>query len=219
MTQNKLHLALFDGSLRPPSFVFRLAEALAQLHNVYLLGFSGIPRKSTAPIHYLNCGSADRPFRLLLTSIRWALQAFIQKGKIQPLAQVLSKSFKKDLKGLQRQNLKWALTLTNPDLIHVQWPSLLPWCEPYLESGEFLMVLSQRGYQTNVRPWMSPENLRYLQQWYPKIDGFHSVSKAISKVGNRISSIVMFTSTLGGGGACCSHAVKTRARLIRETVV
>ena len=48
------------------------------------------------------------------------------------------------------------------------------------------VVLSQRGYHSNVRPFIDTENLDYLKQWYPKIAGFHSVSEAIAGKGDLV---------------------------------
>jgi colanic acid/amylovoran biosynthesis glycosyltransferase len=55
-----------------------------------------------------------------------------------------------------------------------------------LDQGNYKFVLSQRGYQTNVRPFVNAENNSYLQEMLPKFDGFHSVSQAISRVGDQI---------------------------------
>ena len=55
-----------------------------------------------------------------------------------------------------------------------------------MPNKNFKVVLSQRGYHTNVRPFIDADNGNYLQKWYPKLDGLHSVSKAISKMGKKI---------------------------------
>ncbi len=47
-------------------------------------------------------------------------------------------------------------------------------------------MLSQRGFHINVRPFVNSENFDYLQKWYPKIAGFHSVSNAIAATGDKI---------------------------------
>jgi colanic acid/amylovoran biosynthesis glycosyltransferase len=59
-------------------------------------------------------------------------------------------------------------------------------CRDAITNPEIKTVLSQRGFQNNVRPFVNAENFSELQHYYPKIDGFHSVSKEISKVGDKI---------------------------------
>jgi colanic acid/amylovoran biosynthesis glycosyltransferase len=94
--------------------------------------------------------------------------------------------FKAQRKQLQQQNLHIAISKIQPDCIHIQWPSVIPWFEEILTKQKIPVVLSQRGYHSNVRPFVNSENFEYLKQWYPKIAGFHSVSKAISQKGDLI---------------------------------
>ena len=68
----------------------------------------------------------------------------------------------------------------------LQWPSVIPWFEDVLTEQQPPVVLSQRGFHNNVRPFVDPLNLEYLQKWYPKIAGFHSVSKAMSATGDKL---------------------------------
>jgi colanic acid/amylovoran biosynthesis glycosyltransferase len=89
-------------------------------------------------------------------------------------------------KQLQKQNFKRAVDTINPDIIHAQWVSNIPVLESILAQNKYPVVLSQRGYHINVRPFIDSDNFNYLKEWLPKLAGFHSVSKAISKKGNLI---------------------------------
>jgi colanic acid/amylovoran biosynthesis glycosyltransferase len=71
-------------------------------------------------------------------------------------------------------------------VVHVQWVSHISLFEDLLKSQTYKFVLSQRGYQTNVRPFVNKANFEYLQTWLPRFSGFHSVSQAISKEGDKI---------------------------------
>jgi len=188
MGENKRHIVIFDGSLRPSTFVYRLAVALSSHHKVWIAGFSGKSRNDGASIGYLDLGSADAPLALFWKGLGWAASSFFTSGNPKSIFRLFGFLLNKNFKGLQQQNLDIALKKVGPDIVHVQWPSLLPWCEHYLENSTYNIILSQRGYQTNVRPWIDEENLAYQRKWYPKIAGFHSVSGAISKVGDRIYS-------------------------------
>src|SRR5690606_22264857 len=61
-----------------------------------------------------------------------------------------------------------------------------PWFEEVLLKQEIPVILSQRGFHNNVRPFVDEENFEYLKKWYPKMAGFHSVSKAIAANGDKI---------------------------------
>ncbi len=183
MSARKLKIVLFDGNLHPPSFIRRLAEKLAANHHVAIMGFAGTPA-SIRGVRYLNCGSASQPVKLMLLAFGWAFKAMFLKGRWQPLSRCLKASFSKNWPALQSLSLDVSLQLFAPDIVHLQWPSLLPWMEPYKTKRNFAMVLSQRGYQINVRPFTDRENRNYLAGWYPYLDGFHSVAKAVAEKGD-----------------------------------
>ena len=182
----QLHIVIFDGDLHPSTFVYRLAEGLSKLHKVSIMGFSGKPRPGIPNLSYVPLGSASRFPSLVLKSLSWSFTYFLKKGSPKPFLATLKNSIWLRKTHLQQQNFHLALALLRPDIVHVQWLSLLPWCEEILSIRMYKVVLSQRGYQVNVRPFVDVVNFEYLQQWYPKLSGFHSVSQAISVVGNTI---------------------------------
>ena len=102
----------------------------------------------------------------------------------------LKKLIKGKRQALQQQNLDLALKNISPDIIHLQWPSVIPWFEVVLMEQKIPVVLSQRGFHSNVRPFVDEANFEYLNKWYPKIAGFHSVSKAIAANGDKIWNTV-----------------------------
>jgi glycosyltransferase involved in cell wall biosynthesis len=184
--KHPLKIILFDGSLHPPTFIYRLAVGLSKEHEVYILGFSGKPRKDKNEITYVSCGSAAESTSLVKISLKRALNSLLKKGNFKHAIKILGLLLGGKKKELQQQHFNQSIISIAPDILHVQWPSLLPWCEEFLEKGSPKIILSQRGYQTNVRPWVDPNNLNYLKKWYPKLAGIHSVSKAIAKVGEGI---------------------------------
>lgn len=117
-----------------------------------------------------------------MTSLKYALQS----GSVKKIGATLNHLFKGDKQKLQQQNLDFAIHTISPDVIHLQWPSVIPWFEAMLKEQKIPVVLSQRGFHSNVRPFVQPENFNYLKTWYPKIAGFHSVSKAIAANGDKI---------------------------------
>ncbi|WP_310992288.1 glycosyltransferase [Aequorivita marina] len=179
---NALKIILFDGSFQTTSFINRLAAGLAARHEVYILGFNETLSQKIEGVHYVPLGSNQNNIRLAMTSFLYALQS----GSVKKTSTTIKRLFKGEKRNLQEANLRFVLNKISPDLIHLQWPSVIPWFEDVLEKQEIPVVLSQRGYHSNVRPFVQPENFNYLQTWFPKIAGFHSVSKAIAANGDKI---------------------------------
>ncbi|WP_240607671.1 glycosyltransferase family 4 protein [Marixanthomonas spongiae] len=183
MNTKKLHITLFDGSFKTTPFINRLVKGLiAHGHRISIIGFNEHNPNPVPNVTYQALGSNASKLKLVLTSIQLALRS----KNIGTIATTFKLIINGNREHLQQQNLRLALKKLNPDVVHLQWPSLLSWMEPYMPNDQFKVVLSQRGYHTNVRPFVDEGNFMYLQQWYPKLDGLHSVSKAISVVGKKI---------------------------------
>jgi len=182
----KLKIIIFDGSFKTTTFINRLVAGLLQHNQVFIVGFNNKIDSKIPGVHYIDLGSTENLFNLLLQSTTLAFKKFFKTGSSRSFIEVLKSIFSLNKHKLQQTNFNTVLALINPDVVHVQWPSLLPWCEDAMENGNYKFVLSQRGYQSNVRPLVSSENFHFLQKCYPKISGIHSVSKAISKAGDSI---------------------------------
>ena len=175
-----MKLIIFDGTFKTIAFINRLIEGLVSSGvDVYVLGFNEDLKRPLKNVKYVSLGSSHSHFKFARTSIKWSLVG----SRLFKTLELLAKSRKTELKQL---NLSAALEHIQPDIVHLQWVSHISLFEMHLEEKKFKFVLSQRGFQTNVRPFVNSENFNYLQKWLPKFDGFHSVSKAISKVGDQI---------------------------------
>tara|TARA_B100001146_G_C16195365_1_gene441372 strand:- start:7 stop:1164 length:1158 start_codon:yes stop_codon:yes gene_type:complete len=171
-----MKIIIFDGSFQTTAFIRRLAEGLQKRHQVFILGFNEKINDRVKGVSYVKIGSNQSNLNLVKTSI-------LQQGlKLSVLKTII----KTNRKQLQEKNLKIILDKIQPDIIHAQWNSVLPWLEPYLENKQYPVVLSQRGYHTNIRPFIQPKNLDYLSAIYSNLGGLHSVSEAISKKGKAI---------------------------------
>ena len=177
-----IKIIIFDGSFKTTAFINRLAKGLAERHEVYILGFNEELKQKVKGVHYVPLGSNQSKFRFVKTSLGYALKS----GSIKKIASTIKNLFQGNKKQLQEQNLSFVLNTINPDIIHLQWPSVIPLFEDILQEQKTPVVLSQRGFHNNVRPFVVPENFNYLKQWYPKIAGVHSVSKAIAEHGDKI---------------------------------
>tara|TARA_R100000935_G_C2834875_1_gene167484 strand:- start:384 stop:1574 length:1191 start_codon:yes stop_codon:yes gene_type:complete len=186
VSKTRLHITIFDGSLKTTTFINRLIEGLSEHHQVSVFGFTENLKEPIPGVRYVALGSAAAKFRLAQLGVVFASKALFRLGSLSLFLKSLGLLLRFRKKALQQHHFDIAIALHRPDIVHVQWPSLLPWCEGVLEHPTIKVVLSQRGYQNNVRPFVTEENRNYLKKMYPKIDGFHSVSKAMVQVGNTI---------------------------------
>ena len=177
-----LKIIIFDGSFETTPFINRLVKGLAVRHQVYILGFNEKISQPLINVNYVSLGSNQNKFKFFITAITSAFGS----REFNTIHSTLKKLLKGDRRGLQQQHLDIALKKISPDIVHLQWPSVIPWFEEVLLQQKIPVVLSQRGFHSNVRPFVDKENFNYLQKWFPKIAGFHSVSKAIQINGDKI---------------------------------
>ncbi|WP_029037682.1 glycosyltransferase family 4 protein [Salinimicrobium xinjiangense] len=177
-----LKIIIFEGSLQPPVFIRRLMEGLAEEgHHIYLLHFGGNISSSKENLKYLSLGSSQNNIQLIFQSLKIAFEY-----NIFATFSTLKKIVLGNRKNLQKRNLEVLLNELEPDLIHVQWPVLLEVLEEVINERKYPVVLSQRGYQINVKPFVNNSYFQKLSSIFPKLSGFHSVSKAISQEGDKI---------------------------------
>lgn len=178
-----MKITIFDGSFKTTAFIRRLMQGLVKAGlQVSVIGFNEENPNPVPGVTYVSLGSNQNKLGFIKTSIGLA----IKTGSLPKIATTLKLLAKGKRKALQKQNVDVVLQNLQPDIVHLQWPSLLPWIQPYFNKEAIKIVLSQRGFHTNVRPFIDEENFDYLRRMYPKLDGIHSVSKAISTVGKEI---------------------------------
>ncbi len=182
MKKERLKIIIFDGSFKTTPFINRLVKGLVLKHEVFILGFNEKLATPIAGVHYISLGSNQSKFNFVITTLKLRLLA----GNLKNIIFTFRKLLKGKKQELQQENLNLVLHKINPDIIHLQWPSVIPWFEEVLMEQKIPVALSQRGFHSNVRPFVDEANFEYLNKWYPKIAGFHSVSKAIAANGNRI---------------------------------
>lgn len=177
-----LKIIIFDGSFKTTPFINRLVKGLVLKHKVFILGFNEKLATPIAGVHYVSLGSNQSKFNFVITTLKLRLLS----GNLKNIISAFKKLLKGKRQELQQENLNLVLYKINPDVIHLQWPSVIPWFEEVLMEQKIPVVLSQRGFHSNVRPFVDEANFKYLNKWYPKIAGFHSVSKAIAANGDKI---------------------------------
>ncbi len=175
-----LKIVIFDGSFKTTAFIRRLLKGLSDAgHEVFVLGYNETNPNPVKGVRYVSLGDNSSKFRFIRSSLIWGVRS---KNFIKSISFLLFGK-KKELK---KFNLQAVLSSIQPDVIHLQWVSNIPLFEDFLNKSTYNFVLSQRGFQTNVRPFVNAKNLLYLKEWLPYFKGFHSVSNAISTKADQI---------------------------------
>lgn len=182
--KKNLKIIIFDGSFKTTTFINRLIEGLVNEYDVYVMGFNEELNTRLPKVNYVPLGSNQNYSRLVFVSFKYAFQT----KKLKRVCKVFTQLLLKKRKSLQEQNLDVALSQIKPDIIHLQWLSNINLFQKYIASNSCKFILSQRGYHVNIRPFVNSDNFKYLEKWYPKIDGFHSVSNAMKLVSEKIYS-------------------------------
>ena len=148
-------------------------------HKVYVLGFDNKVTHKITGVNYIDLGSGTNKLNLIIQSIILSLKVVFKSNGIANVFNTFKGIVTFKTGQLKQQNFNYSLKNINPDIVHIQWISLLPYCKDILVATKYTTILSQLGYQLNVRANIDKENRELLKQWSPKITGFHSVSKAI----------------------------------------
>jgi len=175
-----MKIILFDGTFETTAFIRRLMQGLISAnHQIFVLGFNEGLSNPVSGVNYISLGSNQNKISFIKTSLSWAFQS---KSLINSLKYIFLNNKSK----VQQSNLEAALNSIQPDIVHLQWVSNIPLFEDFLKKSTHRFILSQRGFQTNVRPFVNSDNYNYLKEWLPYFKGFHSVSHAISNKGDQI---------------------------------
>jgi len=175
-----MKIVIFDGTFKTTTFINRLIEGLANEHEVFVLGFNETIKSKIIGVHYVGLGPNTSKLIFIFRSAKLRAFNFIKQFKL----------FLQLLKGLKSEisqdNFQIAINKIQPDILHFQWVSLLVYLEFLKLPKHTKTILSQRGYHINVRPFINQDNKVFLNEVFSKLDGFHSVSKAIQKKSNEI---------------------------------
>ncbi len=180
--QRTMKITIFDGSFKTTAFIRRLMQGLVKNGvQVSVIGFNEENPNPVPGVNYRSLGSNQNKLSFIKTSLSLALRS----RSLSKVITTLKLLIKGKRKVLQQQNLDLVLKQLQPDIVHLQWPSLLPWMKSYYNNSAFKIILSQRGFHNNIRPFVNASFKGKLTTYYPKLDGLHSVSKAMQKTGEK----------------------------------
>lgn len=179
----RLKVFILEGSFEPPAFIKRLLVGLSKECDVFLVGQNDILKKQPIKgITYLSLGSSKSNWRFLVQCLQIQFLDFRLKSFIKWILRSLRMK-----KGqIQNKNLLRLIDHYQPDVIHLQWYAGIINYADLFKQVDSKILISQRGYHTNVRPFVKPSFFLALAKSLPVVDGFHSVSSAISENGDKI---------------------------------
>mgnify|MGYP001564839136 CR=1 FL=1 len=175
-----MKIVIFDGTFKTTTFINRLIEGLANEHEVFVLGFNENTKTKIAGVHYIGLGSNISIITFIIRSLQ--LRGF----NIVLQCKLFLQLFNREKNAIRNENIQIAISKIKPDILHFQWVSVLSYLENLKLPKHTKTILSQRGYHINVRPFINQDNKVFLNEFFSKLDGFHSVSKAIQKKSNEI---------------------------------
>ena len=175
-----MKIIIFDGTFKTTTFINRLIKGLSLNHEVFVLGFNESVKSKITGVHYVGLGSNTSILIFIFRSVKLRGFNFMKQFK---LVLQLLKCLKSEI---TQDNFQLAIDAIQPDIIHFQWVSVLSYLENLKLPECTKTILSQRGYHINVRPFVNQDNKVFLNEVFSKLDGFHSVSKAIQKKSNEI---------------------------------
>ena len=175
-----MKIIIFDGSFNTTTFINRLIKGLSINHEVFVFGFDENIQNKISGIKYIGLGTNNSRFFFLVRSFQ--LRGF----NIRKLVDLCVGLVFRNKSKIRQQNIQFAIDSIQPDILHFQWVSVLSYFKDLQLPTHTKTILSQRGFHINVRPFVNIENKHFLEGVFKKIDGFHSVSKAIQEKSNEI---------------------------------
>lgn len=175
-----MKIIIFDGSFNTTTFINRLIKGLSINHEVFVFGFDENIQNKISGIKYIGLGTNNSRFFFLVRSFQ--LRGF----NIRKLVDLCIGLVFRNKSKIRQLNIQFAIDSIQPDILHFQWVSVLSYFKDLQLPTHTKTILSQRGFHINIRPFVNIENKHFLEGIFKKIDGFHSVSKAIQEKSNEI---------------------------------
>lgn len=171
----RIKIAIYSGIVPSTTFIERLSQGLAATGSqVFIFGLKKGRVPSLPNSTYI---TYSNKLSKMLQLMGYTFLLFLIKPKEKrKLDMIISRSKKKQLV----LRLKYYPVLYHcPDIFHLQWAKSI---EDWIWVQEFGMklIVSLRGAHINYSPLADSKIAKTYETFFPKVDGFHAVSKAIS---------------------------------------
>lgn len=177
-----MKIAIYNGDLKPTTFVLRLVQAVNERNKVYITGTSRkLFKYKKDNILYFPTDSRNK--YVLVVQFVFKLLTFlcVYPKKTVCLLRLLRDS-DKPLPTKLKQFLIWSKLISNDiEVVHIQWASHIYLFEELLESSYFKIMVSLRGRLINITPLAIADLKTLYEKTFPKIKQFHAVSDDIKK--------------------------------------
>lgn len=176
--KQKLKIAVYSGDIPSTTFIERLIRGLSERDlQIILFGFL-----KTSNYNYNNSVSLvayqNTRFHKALHLIKYTILLFLFKNRDKrKLDSILSSKSQNSL----RDKVKYYPVLWHqPDIFHLQWAKgISDW--RWVQEFGMKLIVSLRGAHINYSPIADESLAKNYNLLFPKVDGFHAVSKAIAE--------------------------------------
>lgn len=173
--KKSLKIAIYSGAVPSTTFIERLIHGISmQGHQIFLFG---LQKKTTIiknNIHYFTFSNRiSKFFHLLKYSFLLSIFKSNEKKELDNI--IVSKR-----KNTRLLKVKYYPVLYHcPDIFHLQWAkSIEDWM--WVQKFGIKLVVSLRGAHINYSPIVDTQLANNYKKFFPKVDGFHGVSRAIA---------------------------------------
>ncbi|WP_452227728.1 glycosyltransferase family 4 protein [Lacinutrix sp. MEBiC02404] len=173
--KDQLKIAVYSGDIPSTTFIERLIQGLSNTGNsIYLFGF--VKKKTKYPDSVSVFGYRNTRLRKALHYLKYSFLLFCFKHKEK---RKLDRILKEQSENVLLAKVKsYPVLWHKPDVFHVQWAKgLADWI--WVQEFGIKLVLSLRGAHINYSPIADKKLAAMYRAHFPKVDGFHAVSKAI----------------------------------------
>jgi len=176
MLKESLKVAVYSGVVPSTTFIERLIIGLSKKSfKVFVFGYYKRKIKYDSSISII--AYKDNKIQKTYHFIKYSLLLFFFKNKDKTKLDAILRSNRKNI--LLAKVKCYPVLWHQPDIFHVQWAKgLSDWV--WVQDFGIKLVLSLRGAHINYSPIADSKLAKMYQDNFPKVDGFHAVSKAIA---------------------------------------
>lgn len=176
---NKPHkIAVYSGEIPSTTFIERLVDGISKRGvKVYLFGLQKKKKPYSHP-NICEVSHTENSFNKFFNLLKYSILLFFFRNKEK---RKLDAFIKNHCTNHRRARLKFYPVLYHrPDIFHIQWAkSITDWI--WVKEFGIQLVLSLRGSHINYSPLANPQLAADYRRYFPQVDGFHAVSKAIAR--------------------------------------
>jgi len=172
----KLKIALYSGEIPSTTFIERLVSGLSEKGCTILL-FGYVTKKIKYKGNVIIRGYAENRFYKMYLLLRYTVLLFLfRNAEKKKLDVYIAKEAKK--KAFAKMKF-YPVLWHKPDVFHLQWAkSIEDWA--WVQDFGIKLVVSLRGTHITTTPLSDVRVANRYLKFFPKVDGFHAVSKAMA---------------------------------------